>query len=75
MSCMLKHKNSILVGQNVRAVVNCTLCSKPRCIYAKKNLAVRESRMLRRSIEKQQFICGALITADGMYVILNRPVL
>lgn len=28
-------KNSVLVGQNVRMTVDCTDCTKPRCIYSK----------------------------------------
>ncbi|XP_033749002.1 uncharacterized protein LOC117333692 [Pecten maximus] len=58
-------KNSQLTAQNVRRTVTCTDCRKPRCIYAKKQLSLRESRSLTRLLERHDYSCGALLTPDG----------
>ncbi|XP_071122564.1 uncharacterized protein [Mytilus edulis] len=58
-------KNNQLTAQNVRKTVTCVECGKPRCLYSKKQLSVRESRSLTRLLEKHDYTCGALITPDG----------
>jgi len=57
--------NSVLVGQNVRKTVVCYECNKPRCIYAKKTLSIRDTRALCRLIECHDYACGSLLTPDG----------
>ncbi|XP_053376613.1 uncharacterized protein LOC123531671 [Mercenaria mercenaria] len=57
--------NRALVAQNVRSTVNCYECRKPRCIYAKKALTVREERGLKRMLERYHYTCGSSITPDG----------
>lgn len=66
----------VKLGQNVRKTVVCVECQKPRCIYAKKQLSVRNARALARLMEKYDYTCGSLITPDGssMYFRHSIPV-
>lgn len=57
-------KNSVLVGQNVRMTVDCTDCTKPRCIYSKLKLTQREMRGLKLLLNSHDYSCGAVITTD-----------
>ena len=41
-------KSSNLTAQNVRDVVKCSTCKKPRCIYATRALSNREMIELRK---------------------------
>lgn len=68
-------KTSDLVGQNVRKTVVCVECQKPRCIYAKKQLSVRDARALARLMEKYDYTCGSLITPDGTIKIYLQCIL
>ncbi len=54
----------MLTGQNVRDVVTCKSCSKPRCVYSKGNLTNREQRELRKITRSYDYVCGCLITPD-----------
>lgn len=51
-------RNAGLVGQNVRSLVNCYECSKPRCIYSKRKLTTRELRGVSKILEKYDYSCG-----------------
>lgn len=46
-------------GDRVRSVVYCFRCSKPRCIYAQKQLSARERILLDRIIANCVFSCGS----------------
>ncbi|CAC5423857.1 unnamed protein product [Mytilus coruscus] len=58
-------RNQGLIAQNVRKVVNCFECNKPRCVYNKRLLSVRAARAFSRLIEKHDYSCGSLITPEG----------
>ncbi|WAR00571.1 hypothetical protein MAR_024943 [Mya arenaria] len=57
-------KNSALVAQNVRRTIDCSECDKPRCVYSKKSLTLRDSRSLGRLLEKYDYTRGSLITPE-----------
>ena len=46
-------------GDRVRSVVYCFRCSKPRCIYAQKQLSSRERILLDEIITNYVFSCGS----------------
>lgn len=46
-------------GDRVRRVVYCFRCSKPRCIYAQKQLSTRERILLDQIITNCVFSCGS----------------
>lgn len=46
-------------GDRVRCVVYCFRCSKPRCIYAQKQLSTRERILLEKIITNCVFSCGS----------------
>jgi len=58
-------RNAGLVGQNVRSLINCFECLKPRCIYSKRKLTTRELRGVSRILEKYDYSCGADIIPEG----------
>ncbi|XP_033752909.1 uncharacterized protein LOC117336468 [Pecten maximus] len=58
-------KNNVLTAQNVRLIINCRECEKPRCIYSKLRLTPRDSRSLKHTLEKYDYTCGSVVTADG----------
>ncbi|VDI74370.1 Hypothetical predicted protein [Mytilus galloprovincialis] len=58
-------RNQGLVAQNVRKIVRCYECHKPRCVYSKKSLTVRESRAFERLLTKYDYCCGSVITPEG----------
>ena len=46
-------------GDRVRSVVNCFRCSKPRCIYAQKQLSTRERILLEEITTNGVFSCDS----------------
>ena len=58
----------MLTGQNVREIVKCKSCSKPRCIYSNANLSNREHRELRKIIRTYEYLRGCLITPDVSFL-------
>lgn len=46
-------------GDRVRSVVHCFRCSKPRCIYAQKQLSTRERILLEEIVNNCVFSCGS----------------
>ena len=62
-------RNQGLVAQNVRKIVRCYECHKPRCVYSKKSLTVRESRAFERLLTKYDYCCGSVITPEGLLLI------
>ena len=58
-------RNDGLVAQNVRKIVKCFNCGKPRCVYSKKSLSMRDSRAFDRIMDKYDYSCGSLITPEG----------
>ncbi|XP_066934136.1 uncharacterized protein [Clytia hemisphaerica] len=61
-------KSSMLTSQNVREIVKCKSCTKPRCIYSKANLSYSEQRELRKIIRSYDYVCGCLITPDVSFL-------
>ena len=61
-------KSSMLTGQNVREIVKCKSCSKPRCIYSNPNVSNREQRELRKIIRTYEYLRGCLITPDVCFL-------
>ena len=57
-------KTSVLTAQNLRDIVKCEECEKPRCVYATRVLTAREARELKNVIRKCDYVCGCLITPD-----------
>ena len=57
---------STLTAQNVRKTVQCSDCSKPRCIYADHALTPSEGRELRNILRKygDSYVCGCVIVPD-----------
>ena len=58
----------MLTGQNVREIVKCRSCSKPRCIYSNANLSNWEQRELRKIIRTYEYVCECLITLDVSFL-------
>ena len=58
----------VLTGKNVRLAILCNECSKPRGIYSKRALNLREMRELHRLTRKYEYICGCLITSDVSFL-------
>ena len=44
---------------NVRAVIDCNLCSKQRCIFSMKRLGRSALKRLRGVLENVQYVCGS----------------
>jgi len=61
-------KTQGMVAQNVRKVVRCYECNKPRCVYSKQILTIREARAFKRLMEKHDYSCGSLITPEGITI-------
>ena len=57
----------MLIGQNVRDVIKCSSCKKPRAIYCKRVLTNREIKEVKR-IKTFDYVCGALITPDVSFL-------
>ena len=53
-----------LTAQNVRLIIKCDECKKPRCIYADHSLEQEEVRELRNIKRTYTYVCGAVITPD-----------
>lgn len=62
-------RNKGLVGQNVRKVVRCYDCNKPRCVYSKKAFSLRDARDFNRLTERHDYTCGPMITPEGINYI------
>ena len=61
-------KSSTLTPQNVRDIINCSMCKKPRCIYANRTLTNREMNEVKRIIKKFDYICGCVISPDSSFL-------
>ena len=46
-------------AQNARALIVCVECEKPRVIYAKTKLDVRQQLLLAKTISNYEYSCGA----------------
>ncbi|XP_033730159.1 uncharacterized protein LOC117319474 [Pecten maximus] len=57
--------NRILVAQNARKTILCEECAKPRCVYSRRALTLREERSFRRIKDRYNYTCGSLITPEG----------
>ena len=58
----------MLTGQNVREIVKCKSCSKPRCLYSSANLSNRDQRDLTKIMRMYKYVGGCLITPDVSYL-------
>ena len=61
-------KSSTLTAQNVRDVVKCSTCKKPRCIYATRALSNREMIELRKIIKNYDYVCGCMIAPETSFL-------
>ena len=59
-----KNHKSILVAQKVRAVIPCSSCLKPRCIYSNSKLTVGVKQELLDIIENGDYFCGGSFVPD-----------
>jgi hypothetical protein len=61
-------KENIPVGvinnSNIRKLVNCTICNKPRCIFSKCALNDEEKTSLEILLDNVIYICGSPITPE-----------
>jgi len=48
-------RNAGVVAQNVRRIVHCYECLKPRCIYSQEKLSVRDMRALSHILKKHDY--------------------
>ena len=48
-------------GQQVRLVMKCFRCNKPRCLYAARQLSSRERTLLEQLTEDTVFSCGSAV--------------
>ena len=55
----------MLVEQCLQSTVICDECHKPRGIYAKHIVSVKEKKELEALKEMVQYTCGSLITTEG----------
>lgn len=55
----------MLVGQRLRSTVRCDECQKPRGIYARIALSVKDKKELEHLKELVQYTCGSPITTEG----------
>ena len=62
-------KTTLLNKQNVRDIIKCIRCSKPRCIYCPKKLDAREKRHLKRLLIYfgDCYECGCILVPEGSY--------
>ena len=61
-------KSSTLTSQNVRDIVKCSTCKKPRCIYASRALTNREMNELKKIIKNYNYVCGCIITPESSFL-------
>ena len=59
-----KANKSVLVSQKVRAVIPCSSCFKPRCIYSSSKLPIGSKRGLASIVEKGEYMCGGSFVED-----------
>ena len=52
-----------VTAANVRDVVTCSDCGKPRCLFAAKKLGKEEAETLEQAKEDVDFVCGGSIFA------------
>ncbi|GBB99535.1 hypothetical protein RclHR1_03550015 [Rhizophagus clarus] len=54
----------IINNSNIRKLVNCTVCNKPRCIFSKNALSDEEKTSLEILLDNVIYICGSPITPE-----------
>ena len=59
---------SKLTAQNVRSIVKCTSCQKPRCIYVIRAFSQREMIELKQVLEKFPYVYGCLLAPDSSFI-------
>ena len=64
-------KNNVLTGQNARDLITCYECKKPRCIYSKNVLTVRQKRTIKRMQEGMDYTCGAMIAEEDIFMFFK----
>ncbi|PKY53552.1 hypothetical protein RhiirA4_547713 [Rhizophagus irregularis] len=55
----------IINNNHIRRFVNCTICSKPRCIFSKNMLSDNEKTSLEILLDNVIYICGSPITPEA----------
>ena len=56
-----KENKKLLIGGKVRSIIVCSVCNKPRCVYAAANLASAEKNHLKCLAETQVYTCGSIL--------------
>ena len=54
----------MLVAQKVRAIVKCSLCKKPRCVYANKKFNKNVHEEVNTIIASDEYACGGAFTDE-----------
>ena len=61
------HKH-LIIAQNVCDVINCALCSKPRCVYANAKLNGNVKMNVDYLIADSEYACGGSFVDDESYL-------
>ena len=56
-----KENKKLLIGGKMRSIIVCSVCNKPRCVYAAANLASAEKNHLKCLAETQVYTCGSIL--------------
>ena len=56
---------SLLVGQKIRGVIHCTICKKPRCVYANTFLSNGQTTHVQRIRDEEIFVCGSSLFPES----------
>lgn len=59
-----KNNKQLLLSSKVRAVIQCTECQKPRCIYVASKPTVPQLRAITRVKEELGYMCGSQLFDD-----------
>ncbi|CAB4442447.1 unnamed protein product [Rhizophagus irregularis] len=56
--------SGIINNSNIRKLINCTICNKPRCIFSKNALNDKEKTSLEILLDNVIYICGSPIAPE-----------
>ncbi len=63
-----KKNTGIFTGQNVRLVINCVECEKPRCVFATSRLTERQETHAVITKSSEIYTCGAAFAEPGEFL-------
>jgi hypothetical protein len=67
------HDPYLYTTQHARLVAICVECRKPRVVYSKNKLTVRQQANLQRDIDESDFTCGSPVTESILIHAKARP--